>query len=157
MAQPLLRAARRSRVRLLPTVSSFRPNGPNKSTSQGQRPWSTRPAKDRRLKGRPFGDSLAAAVNGRAVGPLAIGWPGFPGRWPGLGKRVALRAGRGRRGGLAMVPRSTSVGVARTRIVVDRTGVDRPVLSHPLRNRHATHRSQPSHPSAPYGQPPQQP
>ena len=65
--------------------------------SQGQRPWSIWPARDQGLKGRPFDDSPAAVANGRAVGPQSIGWPGDPGRWPGLGKRVASWAGRGRR------------------------------------------------------------
>ena len=47
----------------------FRPNGPDKSHRQGQRPWSTKPSTSPGLKGRPFDESLAPETNGRAVGP----------------------------------------------------------------------------------------
>ena len=51
----------------------FRPNGPDKSHRQGQRPWTTKPVTGQGLKGRPFDETLAPAENGRAVGPEARG------------------------------------------------------------------------------------
>ena len=111
-------------------VSGFRPNGPDKSHSQGQRPWSTRPTTGSGLKGRPFEESLATEANGRAVGPEVRGACRSP---RPLAWAVGTSGPLGRKSGpltRSMASRSSGSGAVPNRGSDNRTVFDRRVISH---------------------------